>query len=318
MSPTSRDSRCRNSAAKRSAKRRIGLGVTGLADALILVRHALRLARIAARSTELWMSAIQRAAYLASSRAGARERRVSAVRPRQISRRRGDPRAAGRRARRDRARRHRATRLLTSIAPTGTISLLRRQCLLRHRAGVRLKLHAAVLLPDGGRREEEVSDHAYRLYRRLKGTTRRCRSSFVDAQHLAPEAIMSRCRRRCRNTSTARSRRPSTARADIAFEAFKDVYRQAYELGCKGCTTYRPNEITGAVLSTRDAAPEREAEPELPLAQDRDRARQGRVRSGRRRLHDPAARPARGAAGPAPTRSAGPTASTPSTSRSTT
>ena len=36
--------------------------------------------------------------------------------------------------------------------------------------------------------------------------------------------------------------------AEISFEAFKDVYLQAYELGCKGCTTYRPNEVTGAVL----------------------------------------------------------------------
>src|SRR3546814_16806110 len=38
---------------------------------------------------------------------------------------------------------------------------------------------------------------------------------------------------------------------DIAFEAFKDVYRQAYDSGCKGCTTYRPNDITGAVLASR-------------------------------------------------------------------
>src|SRR3546814_12900526 len=37
--------------------------------------------------------------------------------------------------------------------------------------------------------------------------------------------------------------------ADIPFEAFKDVYQQAYDLGCKGCTTFRPHEITGAVLS---------------------------------------------------------------------
>ncbi|MFZ2007147.1 MAG: ribonucleoside-diphosphate reductase, adenosylcobalamin-dependent, partial [Stellaceae bacterium] len=58
--------------------------------------------------------------------------------------------------------------------------------------------------------------------------------------------------------------------ADIAFDAFKDIYLQAYELGCKGCTTYRPNEITGAVLEVRQeaeipavAAPR---EPELPLA----------------------------------------------------
>jgi ribonucleoside-diphosphate reductase alpha chain len=37
--------------------------------------------------------------------------------------------------------------------------------------------------------------------------------------------------------------------ADLGFEAFKDVYLEAYDLGLKGCTTYRPNAVTGAVLS---------------------------------------------------------------------
>ena len=41
--------------------------------------------------------------------------------------------------------------------------------------------------------------------------------------------------------------------AGISFDAFKDVYLSAYELGCKGCTTYRPNEVTGAVLRTAEA-----------------------------------------------------------------
>jgi ribonucleoside-diphosphate reductase alpha chain len=43
--------------------------------------------------------------------------------------------------------------------------------------------------------------------------------------------------------------------SDIPFERFKDVYLQAYALGCKGCTTYRPNEVTGAVLAARPEAP---------------------------------------------------------------
>jgi ribonucleoside-diphosphate reductase alpha chain len=53
--------------------------------------------------------------------------------------------------------------------------------------------------------------------------------------------------------------------ADIAFDSFKDVYLQAYELGCKGCTTYRPNEITGAVLEVKKAPAGKTAQPELPL-----------------------------------------------------
>lgn len=35
----------------------------------------------------------------------------------------------------------------------------------------------------------------------------------------------------------------------ISFDAFKDVYALAYDSDCKGCTTYRPNDVTGAVLS---------------------------------------------------------------------
>ncbi len=42
---------------------------------------------------------------------------------------------------------------------------------------------------------------------------------------------------------------------DISFESFQEVYRAAYRSGCKGCTTYRPNAITGSVLSTETSTP---------------------------------------------------------------
>ena len=51
----------------------------------------------------------------------------------------------------------------------------------------------------------------------------------------------------------------------ITFEEFKDVYLQAYEQGCKGCTTFRPNDVTGAVLEAKPAKAQDEAQPELPL-----------------------------------------------------
>jgi len=51
--------------------------------------------------------------------------------------------------------------------------------------------------------------------------------------------------------------------AGISFEAFKDIYAQAYDLGCKGCTTYRPNEVTGAVLEVASTS---DAEPADPMA----------------------------------------------------
>ncbi len=50
---------------------------------------------------------------------------------------------------------------------------------------------------------------------------------------------------------------------DISFEAFVDIYSQAYDLGCKGCTTYRPNPVTGAVIeASGPAGPESESSPE--------------------------------------------------------
>jgi ribonucleoside-diphosphate reductase alpha chain len=42
--------------------------------------------------------------------------------------------------------------------------------------------------------------------------------------------------------------------ADIAFEEFKDVYAEAYRTGCKGCTTYRPNAVTGSVLEAKQTS----------------------------------------------------------------
>jgi ribonucleoside-diphosphate reductase alpha chain len=40
---------------------------------------------------------------------------------------------------------------------------------------------------------------------------------------------------------------------DISFDAFKEVYLAAWDQGCKGCTTYRPNAVTGSVLAVTEA-----------------------------------------------------------------
>jgi len=41
--------------------------------------------------------------------------------------------------------------------------------------------------------------------------------------------------------------------ADTPFERFADLYRQAHALGLKGCTVFRPNPVTGAILSQSPA-----------------------------------------------------------------
>jgi ribonucleoside-diphosphate reductase alpha chain len=102
-------------------------------------------------------------------------------------------------------------------------------------------------MPDGTRRPETVSDYAYRLFRHLKGEDAPLPDAFIEAQALAPldHLRMQAAAQRYVDSSISKT---INCPEEIAFEAFKDIYQEAYELGCKGCTTYRPNPVTGAVL----------------------------------------------------------------------
>src|SRR5207302_4686198 len=153
--------------------------------------------------------------------------------------------------------------LLTSIAPTGTISLFADNVSSGLEPVFSFRYTRNVLMPDGSRREEEVADYAYRVFRRLKGETAPLPDCFVDAQTLSPadHVVMQAAVQRHIDSSISKT---INVPADIPFEDFKDVYGRAYALGCKGCTTYRPNEVTGAVLEVRDETAE---EPRQPLRQ---------------------------------------------------
>ena len=121
------------------------------------------------------------------------------------------------------------------------------------------------LMPDGTRREEEVTDYAYRLYKRMYGEDAVLTDAFVDAQSLSPNdhLVMQAAVQKYIDSSISKT---INVPESISFEDFKDVYMQAYDLGCKGCTTYRPNDVTGAVLEVKDSQKEAKAdEPELPL-----------------------------------------------------
>jgi len=71
---------------------------------------------------------------------------------------------------------------------------------------------------------------------------------FVNAQTLAPadHVKMQSAAQKWVDSSISKT---INCPEDISFEAFKDVYMQAWDSGCKGCTTYRPNDVTGSVLS---------------------------------------------------------------------
>src|SRR5476651_1422616 len=232
------------------AKRRIGLGVTGLADALIFCGVRYGSAR-AIELTRLWLSAVQRLSYLASADIAADKgsfplydhaRYLAGETVKALPE---DVRTAiGRYGIRN--------ALLNSIAPTGTISLLADNVSSGIEPVFAFSHIRHVLQPDGTRREESVEDQAFRRWRALKGNEPPPPDVFVDAQTLTPADHLAMQAAAQDHVDSSISKTINLPR-DISFEDFKHVYEQAYAEGCKGCTTYRPNDVTGAVLEVKPA-----------------------------------------------------------------
>ncbi|MDA7429668.1 adenosylcobalamin-dependent ribonucleoside-diphosphate reductase [Primorskyibacter aestuariivivens] len=231
------------------AKRRIGLGVTGLADALLMV--GLRYGSDeAAAQTEVWLKAIARASYLASVEL-AKEKGAFPLFDA------GKYLASGNMMNmdedvREAVREHGIRNaLLTSIAPTGTISLYAGNVSSGIEPVFAYSYTRKVLQKDGTRTEEEVVDYAVQMWRDKFGDAP-LPDYFVNAQTLDPadHVKMQAAAQKWVDSSISKT---INCPEDISFDAFKDVYMQAYETGCKGCTTYRPNDVTGSVLSVSEA-----------------------------------------------------------------
>ncbi|MDE2133078.1 MAG: adenosylcobalamin-dependent ribonucleoside-diphosphate reductase [Alphaproteobacteria bacterium] len=245
------------------AKRRIGLGVTGLADALIFCRTAYGSPQ-SLLLIESWLAALSEAAYRASAEL-AREKGAFALFDAEEYLSRPFIRTLPDDIRAAIAEHGIRNGLLTSIAPTGTISLFAGNVSSGIEPVFATTYSRRVLLPDGTQREETVSDYAVEAFRTRFGEATALPDYFVSAQTLAPEdhlAVQAAAQKYIDSSISKTINVPAT----ISFEAFKDVYAKAYELGCKGCTTYRPNAVTAAVLAApATAAPDDSEEPPLPL-----------------------------------------------------
>ncbi|MBO9448890.1 adenosylcobalamin-dependent ribonucleoside-diphosphate reductase [Tropicibacter sp. R16_0] len=237
-------------AAEAQAKRRIGLGVTGLADALLML--GLRYGSDeAARQTEAWLHAIARAAYLASVEL-AKEKGAFPLFDAEKYLASGTMQAMDddvREAIREHGIRN---ALLTSIAPTGTISLYAGNVSSGIEPVFAYAYTRKVLQKDGSRTEEEVVDYAVQLWRDKFGD-KELPDYFVNAQTLAPtdHVKMQAAAQKWIDSSISKT---INCPEDISFDAFKDVYMQAWDQGCKGCTTYRPNDVTGSVLTVSESS----------------------------------------------------------------
>ncbi len=235
--------------AEARAKRRIGLGVTGLADALLMVGLRYGSDR-AALVTEEWMHAIARAAYLASVGL-AREKGAFPLFDAEPYLASGTMQGMDADVR-DAIRTHGIRNaLLTSVAPTGTISLYAGNVSSGIEPVFAYAYTRKVLQKDGSRTEEEVVDYAVRLWRETHGDAP-LPDHFVNAQTLPPldHVRMQAAAQKWVDSSISKT---INCPEDISFDAFAEVYMAAWDQGCKGCTTYRPNAVTGSVLSVTPA-----------------------------------------------------------------
>ena len=226
-------------------KRRIGLGVTGLADALLMV--GLRYGSDeAVKKTEKWMKTIARSAYKASINLAEEKGAFPLFDPEKFI-------VSGKMIQMDEDVKQAVHKfgirnaLLTSIAPTGTISLYAGNVSSGIEPVFAYSYKRKVLQNDGSHVEEEVVDYAVQLWRDKFGNAP-LPDFFVSAQNLTPadHVKMQAAAQKWVDSSISKT---INCPEDISFDDFKEVYIQAYDTGCKGCTTYRPNEVTGSVLS---------------------------------------------------------------------
>jgi len=226
--------------------RRIGLGLTGLADTLILLglHYAEPKARELAAKT---MQTICHAAYRASIEL-AREKgpfpffeHERYLQGRFIQTLSEDIRA-------DIAHHGIRNSHLTAIAPTGTISLLANNISSGLEPAYDFCYSRKVLELDGTYSEYELSDYAYRQWRRQNGD-RKLPQTFVSAQALMPVAHLDMQAALQPYVDNSISKTINVPQ-EYAFAEFKNIYEKAYNRNLKGCTTFRPNPVTGEVLKT--------------------------------------------------------------------
>jgi len=93
-----------------------------------------------------------------------------------------------------------------------------------------------------------LTDYALERWRRLTGLQTATPSNFVTAGELpiAAHIQMQAALQPFVNNSISKT---INVPEDTTFDEFKNIYDMAYDMGLKGCTTFRANPVTGAILS---------------------------------------------------------------------
>jgi ribonucleoside-diphosphate reductase alpha chain len=233
--------------AEAMAKRRVGLGFTGLGDALIMLRLRYDTAEaraMAARISEAMRDAAYRASaelakerghfplfnadlYLSGSSFAARlpEEVKSLIRKNGI----------------------RNSHLL-SIAPTGTISLAFADNASNGIEPPFSWVYTRKKRTDDGFQEYAVEDHAWRRYKSQGGDVEKLPPYFVTALEMSAQAHQEMVAAVAPFVDTSISKTVNVPE-DYPYAEFQDLYFRAWKSGLKGLATYRPNKVLGSVLS---------------------------------------------------------------------
>ena len=235
------------------SKRRVGLGFTGLGDALVMLN--LRYDTAEARAAAQRISEVMRDAAYEASVELAKERGAFPLFNADLYLSGSTFASRLPQPLKDKIRAHglRNSHLL-SIAPTGTISLAFAD---NASNGIEPAFSWSYSrkkrMPDGSFKEYAVEDHAWRLYRHLKGKDTPLTEAFVSALEMSAQAHASMVAVVAPYIDTAISKTVNVP-VDYPYEDFQDLYMQAWKDGLKGLATYRPNSVLGSVLSVTPTA----------------------------------------------------------------
>lgn len=251
-----------------ASKRRIGLGFTGLGDALIML--GLRYDSAEARDFAADVSRQMRDAAYRASIALAREKGAFPLLEVEKYLASGMASRLPEDIRADIARYGIRNSHLLSIAPTGTISLaFGDNCSGGIEPAFSWHYTRKKREADGQMAEYMVEDHAFRLYRESGGDTAHLPAAFVSALEISATDHM-KMQAAIQPYICAAISKTVNVPAAYPFDDFEALYLEAWQAGLKGITTYRPNDVTGSVLSVEGealpAAPDFSAPMDRPLA----------------------------------------------------
>ena len=231
--------------------RRIGIGITGLADALAML--GLRYDSAAAREAAAgWMRAIRDAAYAASVDLAGERGAFPAFDPSRHAASpfiRALPEALQARIRAEGIRNSH----LLAIAPTGTISLLAGNISSGIEPVFGLSTVRRVMQPDGGERYQAATDAAYALWRRTAPAGTPLPAAFMTGAEIAARDHLLMQASLQPFVDGAISKTVQLAR-DTTAAAVAEVFGTAFDLGLKGCTVFRAGSRTGVVSTHEPAA----------------------------------------------------------------